>query len=112
MSETRTPFAELEPRLIHRACGGWLALSPERAKLRIGAVGDTEDDAWRNWKASARAWAALLATPPRIDIDGLRPAQDTLPRRFRRRPKRRSIEWLRRKYLARAADTPRGGETE
>lgn len=31
-----------KPRLIHRECGGWLAVSPRGARFQIGVTAETE----------------------------------------------------------------------
>ncbi len=38
-------WSAIRPRLIERACGGWLAISPADAGLRIGVTAQTEQEA-------------------------------------------------------------------
>lgn len=46
----------LNPRIIHRECGGWLALSPPDEALRIGVVASTQDAAEAQYRASLAQW--------------------------------------------------------
>jgi len=40
----------IEPEVTERRCGGWLAVTPTTTTTRIGAVGDTREDAIRNFR--------------------------------------------------------------
>jgi hypothetical protein len=51
------------PDLIRRACGGWLAVSPEGAILRIGVTAATEAEARDLFHQTAERWRQLLADP-------------------------------------------------
>jgi hypothetical protein len=44
MSENHALFA-VQPLLIERRCGGWLALTPEGWPLAVGVTGDTKEEA-------------------------------------------------------------------
>lgn len=53
---------ELEsPRIIRRHCGGWLALAPESASLKIGVSADSEDAARDKYRTAVGEWKATLA---------------------------------------------------
>jgi hypothetical protein len=55
-SETVT---KLEPRLIERRVGGWLAVTDDDSPVRVGVVGTTEEEARERFReALARWWAA------------------------------------------------------
>ncbi len=56
-------FAQVEPRLIRREDGGWLAVSPQGAPLPIGVVAWTADDARSAFVRALREWRALLDEP-------------------------------------------------
>jgi hypothetical protein len=49
------------PRIISRACGGWLALAPLSAALQIGVTGHTEEEATKSFHAAWRRCRELLA---------------------------------------------------
>jgi len=49
------------PRLVHRHCGGWLALAPEGASLKIGVSADSEDAARDKYRTAVEEWKATLA---------------------------------------------------
>jgi len=50
------------PRLIERACGGWLALSGIGESLKIGVVAETADDARNRFAAAVEKWREALST--------------------------------------------------
>lgn len=50
----------MEPNLIERESGGWLALSPDASGLRIGVTAETADAARRAYEAARAAWQQLL----------------------------------------------------
>jgi hypothetical protein len=52
-----------QPVLIRRNCGGWLAVSPLEATLKIGVIAPTEDEARELFRKSVERWAQLLAEP-------------------------------------------------
>jgi hypothetical protein len=49
------------PRLVPRQCGGWLALAPRGASLRIGVWADSEGAAREKYQTAVREWRATLA---------------------------------------------------
>jgi hypothetical protein len=49
------------PRLVPRQCGGWLALAPPGASLRIGVWADSEEAALDKYQTAVREWRATLA---------------------------------------------------
>lgn len=49
-------FCQIEPQLIERRCGGWLAVSPRSVAIRIGATGKSEAEARSNFAALVHAW--------------------------------------------------------
>lgn len=51
------------PKLIHRACGGWLAVSPDGACLRIGVTAETEDGARKRYQQTVARWMETLFKP-------------------------------------------------
>ena len=48
------------PRLVQRHCGGWLALAPEGASLKIGVSADSEDAARDKYRTAVEEWNATL----------------------------------------------------
>lgn len=49
------------PRLVERRCGGWLALAPRGASLRIGVWADSEDQAREKYRTALAGWQESLA---------------------------------------------------
>jgi hypothetical protein len=49
------------PRIVQRRCGGWLALAPEGASLKIGVSADTEEAARDKYKTAVTEWRRTLA---------------------------------------------------
>ncbi len=52
-----------EPRIIHRECGGVLAVSASSDALRIGVAAKTEAQAREQFAASYARCAEILAEP-------------------------------------------------
>jgi hypothetical protein len=53
-------FAQVKPKLVERACGGWLAISEPYATLKIGVVAPTEIEATRRFEAELLVWGRLF----------------------------------------------------
>jgi len=51
----------MEPRLIERECGGWLAVTAPHDAPRIGVTAPSRSEAETAFAQSAQAWAVLLA---------------------------------------------------
>jgi hypothetical protein len=51
--------AKIRPDIIKRTCGGWLAVSPRRARFRIGVTAATEDEAKENFRFAFGRWLEL-----------------------------------------------------
>lgn len=49
------------PRVVHRACGGWLAFSAPNSPLKIGVTAETEDAVRADYEEALAGWLALLA---------------------------------------------------
>jgi hypothetical protein len=52
-------FAQIQPTLLRRLSGGWLAVSVSGSILRIGVAGDTEDEARVKFDRAVEAWRRL-----------------------------------------------------
>ena len=64
-----TPVSNLQGPRVMRARRGFLAVSPQACKWRIGVAASTEDEAVALWRASFAAWEEMAQRPdPR---DGL-----------------------------------------
>lgn len=48
------------PRLIERACGGWLAVSPRGCSLQIGVTADSESLARSEFRSAFEQWREML----------------------------------------------------
>jgi len=52
MSNTVTAPHPIQPDLFRRACGGWLALSPKGATLKIGVAAETAEEATEKFRSA------------------------------------------------------------
>ena len=52
--------AELEPDLVRRTCGGWLAVAPPTARVRIAVTGATYDEAVEKFRCTFGRWMEIL----------------------------------------------------
>jgi hypothetical protein len=59
MGPSSQRYDQVEPRLIRRANGGWLAVSGPGAPIGIGVEGDTADEARECFRRELAAWTAL-----------------------------------------------------
>jgi hypothetical protein len=59
MALTTEAILATEPRLIPTSYGRWLAVSQPGSRLRIGVIGDTEEDALQRFAAEREAWRAI-----------------------------------------------------
>jgi hypothetical protein len=53
----------LEPRLIERRNGGWLAVTDDDSPVRIGVVGGTEAEARERFHEALTRWRAAYERP-------------------------------------------------
>jgi hypothetical protein len=53
----------LEPHLIERRTGGWLAVTEDGSPVQIGVVGDTEDEARERFREALARWRAAYERP-------------------------------------------------
>lgn len=61
------PSAE-NPRLIRRACGGWLAVSRPENAIRIGVCAPSEEQARADYAGTMARWRELLASYAQEDV--------------------------------------------
>jgi hypothetical protein len=59
MALTTEAILATEPQLIPTTYGRWLAISQPGSQLRIGVLGDTEEDARQQFAAEREAWRLL-----------------------------------------------------
>jgi hypothetical protein len=50
------------PRVVHRACGGWLVYSAPGASLKIGVTAESEEAAKADYEDALEQWRTLLET--------------------------------------------------
>jgi hypothetical protein len=67
MNVTIENAAEIRPDLMRRTCGGWLAVAPSSAKIRIGATGTTEAEAIETFRFVYSRWIELFK-PKTLDV--------------------------------------------
>lgn len=53
----------VQPHLIRRTGGGWLAVSPKHARFLIGVTGTTEDEARDKFNVAYMQWIELRDGP-------------------------------------------------
>jgi hypothetical protein len=46
----------LEPQLIERRNGGWLAVTDDDSPVRVGVIGDTEEEATERFREALARW--------------------------------------------------------
>ena len=64
------PVARTTPRIIQRKCGGFLAVSTEGSRFKIGVQGQTEEEARQRFEESVTMWERIVASgepQPRYD---------------------------------------------
>lgn len=60
MTSFHDRFANMRPRILPRAGGGWLAASQDGAPIAIGVWGNTTEEARERFTAAVETWSALL----------------------------------------------------
>ena len=53
---------KINPQLIQRTCGGWLAVSPNNSELQLGVTGETESETREAFARTLNRWLEILAT--------------------------------------------------
>lgn len=61
MPDESATLPEIKPMLQARRCGGWLALTPNSASIRIAVPGATEEEARDGLRLALAIWEANLA---------------------------------------------------
>jgi len=56
-------YQKIEPNVVQRECGGWLATAPKWSPLRIGVTAATETDVREAFRLALDHWATLLSLP-------------------------------------------------
>jgi hypothetical protein len=69
MALTTEAILATNPQLIPTAYGRWLAISQPGSGLRIGVIGDTEEDALRRFAAEREAWRLLHEQSDRVAVE-------------------------------------------
>lgn len=65
----------MEPQLIERECGGWLAVNLPSDPLKIGVTAPTRDEAEAAFAQATQAWRTLLAKAARRSTAGVEPTE-------------------------------------
>jgi hypothetical protein len=52
--------AEIQPHLMRRTCGGWLAVAPSAALFQIGVTALTENEAREKFRFEYGRWVELF----------------------------------------------------
>ena len=52
----------MQPRLVHRSCGGWLALSSRAETLQIGVTAQSRDEAKVKFDEVMSVWRRNLSS--------------------------------------------------
>lgn len=53
---------DVEPKLVKRQCGGWLATSPDNERIKIGVTAHSMQGAVFQYKLALSRWRSLLAS--------------------------------------------------
>ena len=69
------------PRIVHRQCGGWLALAPESASLKIGVSADSEEAAREKYRTAVGEWKSTLAQRGVAELGECGPRADMIDSR-------------------------------
>jgi hypothetical protein len=56
--------AEIQPHVMRRVCGEWLAVAPSTAFLKIGVTAQTEKEAIEQFHLEYSKWVALFKPEP------------------------------------------------
>jgi hypothetical protein len=48
------------PRIVARACGGWMAFSPAWARFSIAVTADTEEEARQRFEVTFSRWVSIV----------------------------------------------------
>lgn len=51
---------QIQPDLVRRTCGGWLALAPSSLNLTMGVTAPTEAEAVERFRFSLSRWIEIL----------------------------------------------------
>lgn len=60
LNVTYLPRSRIDPLVVRRECGGWIATAPEGAGLRFGVLGDTEVEVREKFQQSLARWVESL----------------------------------------------------
>lgn len=55
-------IAAISPNLIHRTCGGWLAVSPRKTGISLGVTAATKEEAREKFRFVFARWLEILDT--------------------------------------------------
>ena len=59
MELSRRRDDEIQPDLVRRTTGGWLAVAPKGAKFPIGVTAPTAEEAQERFRSSYSSWLLL-----------------------------------------------------
>lgn len=57
----------VEPLIVARQCGGYLAISPKHARFKIGVTAKSAEEAATLFSDTYREWEALLIEPAALN---------------------------------------------
>jgi hypothetical protein len=60
MDHSHKSDAVIQPDLVRRTSGGWLAIAPNGAKFPIGVTAPTAEEASERFRSSYVSWVQLL----------------------------------------------------
>jgi hypothetical protein len=60
MELSRKSDYDIQPDLVRRTTGGWLAVAPKGAKFPIGVTAPTAEEAQERFRSSYNSWLLLL----------------------------------------------------
>jgi hypothetical protein len=60
MNAVSENIGDIQPNLTRRAGGGWLAVAPKGAFLRVGVTATTEEEAREKFRSTVHRWLEIL----------------------------------------------------
>lgn len=61
MNQTYEYLRHMEPELVSRECGGWIAIAPKGAAIRIAVTAFSEGEARAEFTKSLECWIKNLS---------------------------------------------------
>lgn len=60
MNATIREATQIDPQIVQRECGGWLAFAPRTALFRVGVTAETEAEVREKFRTVYGRWIEIL----------------------------------------------------